>query len=95
LSQFGCQEGSQLSLPRANDLVAKDDPAVEEYFAEIPECETATSTREHEQGDDSLEYRVRFSAPALSSLNCLPQSGNESADILRCAVLPLKTAMEL
>jgi hypothetical protein len=70
---FGRQDGGQLCRPLSNGLVAEDDAALEDHLAELLQREAVAQAPEHDQGDDVGRILVRFSTPALRSLNYLSQ----------------------
>jgi hypothetical protein len=70
---FGRQDGGQLCRPLSNGLAAEDDAALEDHLAEALQREAVAQAPEHDQGDDVGRILVRFSTPALRSLNYLSQ----------------------
>jgi len=54
--------------------VAEHDAALEEHLAEVAQGEAGRSRHSTTKAMTSEGNCVRFSTPALRSLNCLPQS---------------------
>jgi hypothetical protein len=52
LPKFGGEDGNELRFPFPYRLVAEDDPALEEHFAEVLEREPVAQAPKHHECDD-------------------------------------------